>query len=221
VSPELAVIVAARNEEERLGATLTALREVFPNALLTVADDSSADLTPKIAEDHGADLVRSERRLGKGGANTLAAEHVLAKAEPKIVLLCDGDLGSSAGELAKLVTGEADVVVATFARRVGGGFGLAVGLSRRAVRKHTGRHLEAPLSGQRALRREALQAALPFAKGFGMETAMDIDVLRAGFNIVEMELDLEHRATGRTAAGFAHRGRQLIDIARVYLSRRK
>jgi len=214
------VIVAAHNEEQRLGDTLTELRAVFPNALLAVADDASADRTPEIAETHGADLVRTERRLGKGGANTLAAEHVLQKSEAQIVLLCDGDLGESAAELAKLVTGEADVVVATFARRVGGGFGLAVGLSRRAVRKRTGRHLAAPLSGQRALTREALQAVLPFARGFGMETGMDIDVLRKGFTLVEMELELEHRATGKTAAGFIHRGRQLVDIARVYLSRR-
>jgi hypothetical protein len=53
-----------------------------------------------------------------------------------------------------------------------------------------------------------------------METAMDIDALRAGLSVVEVELDLEHRATGRTAAGFAHRGRQLADITRVYVSRR-
>jgi glucosyl-3-phosphoglycerate synthase len=50
---------------------------------------------------------------------------------------------------------------------------------------------------------------------------MDIDALRGDFTVVELELQLEHRATGRSAAGFLHRGRQLRDIARVYLSRRK
>jgi hypothetical protein len=53
-----------------------------------------------------------------------------------------------------------------------------------------------------------------------METAMTIDAHRAGFRLVEVELPLEHRATGRTPAGFLHRLRQLISFARVYVSRR-
>jgi glycosyltransferase involved in cell wall biosynthesis len=224
VASELAVIVAAHNEEQRLADTLAALRGSFAGARILVADDASTDGTPDIARRAGAELVRTERRLGKGGANTRAAEHLLAGDEPDIVLLCDGDLGDSARELSTLVavvaTGTADIATATFARRVGGGFGLAVGLARRAVQKHAQRYLEAPLSGQRALNTEALKAVLPFAPGFGMETAMDIDAIRAGFTLAEVELDLEHRATGRTAAGFLHRGRQLRDIARVYLSKR-
>jgi hypothetical protein len=53
-----------------------------------------------------------------------------------------------------------------------------------------------------------------------METAMTIDAVRAGFRLVEVELELEHRSTGRTAAGFLHRFRQLLDIMRVYVRRR-
>ena len=56
---------------------------------------------------------------------------------------------------------------------------------------------------------------LPFAPGFGMETAMTIDALRAGLRLVEVELPLEHRATGRTPAGFLHRARQLRDVMRA------
>src|SRR5207249_10231021 len=41
VSADLAVIVTARNEADRLGATLRALREAFPGAGLWVADDAS------------------------------------------------------------------------------------------------------------------------------------------------------------------------------------
>ena len=216
--PELAAVVAAHNEEERLADTLAALRDAFPGAALIVADDGSTDRTPEIATAAGAELIRSERNQGKGGANTPAAERALAL-EAAVVLLCDGDLGASASNLRLLVeavrNGDADLAIAKFARRVGGGFGLALGASRKAVEKRTGRTLDAPLSGQRALTPQALRTVLPFAKGFGMETAMNIDALRAGLRVREVELDLEHRATGRTAAGFGHRGRQLLDIYRA------
>lgn len=215
--------MAAHNEEERLGDTLAALRSAFPGARLIVADDASTDRTPDIARAAGAALVRTPRRLGKGGANTLAAENAVSS-DPDAVLLCDGDLGASARALTKLVhvveSGEADVAIAKFARRVGGGFGLALRGSREVVERRAGLTLEAPLSGQRALTGQALRAVLPFAPGFGMETAMNIDAAREGLTVVEVEIELEHRVTGRTPGGFAHRGRQLLDIARVYVSRR-
>jgi hypothetical protein len=116
--------------------------------------------------------------------------------------------------------GEADIAVAVFARRVGGGLGLAVGFARWAIRRLCGLSTRAPLSGQRALRARALADVLPFEHGFGMEVGMTIDAVRRGHRLIEVELDLEHRASGRTLAGFAHRGSQLADIVRVYARRR-
>jgi hypothetical protein len=110
--------------------------------------------------------------------------------------------------------------VARFALRVGGGVGLAVGFARFAIRRRCGLRTQAPISGQRALRARALERTLPFAHGFGMEIGMTIDAVRAGLRVVEIELDLTHRATGRTLGGFLHRGRQLLDFVRVYLARR-
>jgi hypothetical protein len=80
---------------------------------------------------------------------------------------------------------------------------------------------EAPISGQRAMRVDVLRDVLPFAGGYGMEMGMTIDAVRAGWRVGEQRLDLEHRASGRTLAGFAHRARQLADFLRVYLSRRE
>ncbi len=65
-----------------------------------------------------------------------------------------------------------------------------------------------------------VRAVLPFAPGYGMETGMTIDAVRAGYRLEEYEIDLAHRATGRTLGGFVHRFRQLIDFGRVYISRR-
>jgi hypothetical protein len=53
-----------------------------------------------------------------------------------------------------------------------------------------------------------------------MELGMTLDAARAGLSIVEVELDLEHRATGASPAGFAHRARQLAHAARAYRARR-
>ena len=53
-----------------------------------------------------------------------------------------------------------------------------------------------------------------------METAMNIDAARAGLRVKQVELDLTHRATGKTMAGFLHRARQLADFVAVYLGRR-
>jgi len=216
-------VVTARDEADRLGDTLKALRSAFPGARIAVADDASSDRTPEVARAAGAELVRSERHLGKGGIATLAARRLL-EAGPATLVLADGDLGSSASELPRLLEalerGDGDLAVAAFARRVGGGFGVALGFAGWAIRRRTGLALEAPISGQRALRPEAAAAVLPFAPGFGMEIGMTIDAHRAGFRVVEVELDLSHRATGRTAAGFLHRARQLRDFLRVYISRR-
>jgi glycosyltransferase involved in cell wall biosynthesis len=222
VTPEIAVVVSAYNEADRLGETLAALGEAFPGARVIVADDFSTDSTAQIAEAAGAEVVRPHKHVGKGGANNAALGRL---EEPlPVVVLCDGDLGASARELPRLVEalecGEGELAVATFARRVGGGFGFAVGFSRWAIRRRTGVEPTAPISGQRALRPEVVRAVMPFAKGFGMETAMTIDAVRAGFRLVEVELPLEHRATGKTLGGFVHRFRQLLSFARVYVSRR-
>ena len=216
---ELAVVVTAHNEADRLGETLAALAEAFPAARVVVADDASEDGTAEVAREAGVEVVTAERRLGKGGVATLAAERVRGAT----LVLCDGDLGTSARHLPALVEAlqRADLAVAVFARRVGGGFGLAVGFAHRAIRRLTGLDLQAPISGQRALTPPVVDAVLPFAPRFGMEIGMTVDAHRAGFRVVEVELPLEHRATGRTWRGFAHRARQLRDFLRVYASRRK
>jgi glycosyltransferase involved in cell wall biosynthesis len=227
--PQIFAIVTAYNEADRIAATLAALAEAFPRAHVLLADDGSTDGTPAIAAALGAHVVRSERTVGKGEAATLAANEALSNARAQaadgaaIFVLCDGDLGASAAALPALAQAierdEADVAVAAFSRRVGGGFGFARGFARWAIRQRCGLQTTAPISGQRALSTRALTDVLPFAHGFGMEIGMTVDAVRAGARVVEIELDLEHRVSGRTLAGFVHRARQFADFVHVYLAR--
>jgi glycosyltransferase involved in cell wall biosynthesis len=219
----LAVIVAARNEADRIAATIAALRRAFPLAAIWVADDASGDGTAEVAMAAGAQVVSRGRPHGKGANVTAAVEAALSDGTPPpFFLLCDGDLGGSAARLAPLVAaveaGECDLAVGAFGHRLGGGFGLALGFARWAIQRLCGFRAEAPISGQRAMQADALRATLPFARGYGMELGMTVDAVRAGYRVGEYELDLSHRATGHTIAGFTHRGRQLVDFARVYLS---
>ncbi len=225
-APDLAVIVAARDEADCIGGTIAALRGAFPGAAIWVADDASTDGTAELAMAGGAKVVSRGRPHGKGANVTAAAEAMLSEGEPPpLVLLCDGDLDGSAGALAPLVRAveavECDLAVAAFRSRVGGGFGLALGFAGWAIERLCGFEARAPISGQRAMRLEVLRAVLPFARGYGMELGMTVDAVRAGYRVGEYELDLSHRASGRTLAGFVHRARQLVDFSRAYLSRRR
>ena len=69
----LTVLVAARDEEDAIGRTVTRLREAFPDADVVVADDGSRDATAEVARAAGARVVRLPRR-GKGQALTLGEQ---------------------------------------------------------------------------------------------------------------------------------------------------
>jgi len=203
VAEPLVVLVAARDEAGRIGGTVSALRTAFPEAEIVVADDGSHDDTAEQAKRAGATVVRLPR-LGKGQALTLAER----EAAPGRLLLCDADLG---GDLAPLLESDADLAIAAFAQREGGGLGIAKRTARALVRALGGLETREPLSGQRAISPDAREACFPLAPGFGCEVRMTIDAARAGLRVEERELDLRHRATGRDARGFLHRGRQLLD----------
>jgi len=227
VTPEPArvAIVAAQNEVGRIGAALDALSAALPGARLMVADDASTDGTQAEAMRHGAWLISRRRPHGKGGNVTAAAEAAVGEfADDVTALLCDADLGESAAELVPLVeaveAGTSDLAIARFAAPEGGGFGFTIRHARTAVEGLCGARLAAPLSGQRAMRVSTLRELIPFASGWGLETGMTVDAVRAGKHIEEIELPLSHRATGRSPADFLHRAGQLRDIRRAVRARR-
>jgi glucosyl-3-phosphoglycerate synthase len=189
-----------------IAETVRALLEQFPDATVIVADDGSRDRTAERAEAAGAVAVCLAPR-GKGQA--LSAVECLAPPGP--LLLVDADVR---GDLRALCAGstQAGLRVARFQRREGGGFGIAKTVARGLIALRGGVEVAEPLSGQRALDAEARRAVFPLAPGFGAETRMTIDAARAGVPVTEIELDLTHRPTGRGPRGFAHRGRQLVDL---------
>jgi glycosyltransferase involved in cell wall biosynthesis len=213
-------LVAARDEQDRIGQTVTALRRLEGVDEVVVVDDGSRDTTASRALAAGASVLRLERSRGKGRA----LEGALRRTPPADVwLLADGDLGDSAGALdgvlEPVLIGEADIAIAVFPPGSGGGFGFVKRAAGRAIRALGGLEVAEPLSGQRAVSAKAIDAVRPLAGGFGVETAMTIDAGRAGLRVLEVPAELVHRPTFRDVRGFVHRGRQGWDILRAVASR--
>lgn len=209
------VLIPAFQEGMRVAATVQAARALPGVPRVIVIDDGSTDDTATRAADAGAEVIVLPANGGKGAA-LRAGLTAAPGASDDILLLLDADLESTASEAAQLLmplqTGEADLAIARFPRPAGkGGFGLVKGLARTGTWLFTRRWLAAPISGQRACRRWVLDCA-PIADGYGVEVAMNIAAGDAGARIVEVPVTMTHAATGRTLAGFAHRGRQCWHI---------
>jgi glycosyltransferase involved in cell wall biosynthesis len=224
---DTAVVISAYRESERIGTSVDGARSLPGVDLVVVVDDGSRDdgETARIAEEHGAIVVRHPRNRGKGaametGAATVAAIEAREGAErPRFLLFLDADLERTAANAAALVepvrAGEAGMTIAILPpqRASGGGHGFVVRLAKDGIRRAVGFEATQPLSGQRCLTREAFESALPLAYGFGVETGLTIDVLRAGIEVREVEADFQHRVTGTELAAQLHRGRQYRDVA--------
>lgn len=213
-------LVAAFDEEESIARTVKALAGIDSISEVVVIADGSTDRTAEDAVGVGARVLVASRRLGKGHAIDSALDPV---GPADVYLLVDGDVGETAAEtsalLEEVLAGRLDLAVGVLPPLEGGGFGLVKAFSRWAIRTISGFDPEAPLSGQRAVTRESLQACRPLASGFGLETAMTIDAVRLGYRVGEVPVDMRHRPTGRTLAGFAHRASQGLDILRAVLPR--
>ena len=226
----VAVVIPAYNEADRIADTVAAARALPGVDAVVVASDGSTDGTVRCALAAGATVWRSRRNQGKAAAMLAGAEAVRALDErdprdgPRHLLFLDADLGPTAANAGPLIepvaAGSADLAIAAFASRVKlAGHGFVVRLSGRGISRATGWTPIQPLNGQRCLTRAAFDAACPLARGFGVETAMTIDLKRKGFRVVEVEVDMAHRATGGDLAAQLHRGRQFLDVARALATR--
>ena len=217
----ISILIPAYNEATRIADTIRSVRavELPADVEIVVVDDGSNDNTAQVAEKAGADTVLRKSNGGKGAA--LNAGLQLSTGE--FLVLLDADLGSSAAEFAKLIapvlSGEADMTIATFPERPGrgGGMGLVVRLARWGIDKLTGRQMRAPISGQRALKRSVLLSTGGFASGWGVEIGLTVRALRSGFTVLEVATDMDHRVTGRSYADILHRAAQLWAAAIVLI----
>lgn len=218
---KIAVVIPAFNEARRITATVRACRALPGVDLLIVVDDGSADNTQDYARQAGAVVVRHSVNRGKASAmetgTKVAAMRDLKDGLPRHILFLDADLGETAVEAIALIeilqASQVDCVVASLLNDSKETKpGAVVRLARKGIEKATGWNPLSPMSGQRLLTREAVEAAMPFADGWGVEVGMTLDLLRAGYSIQEVPCDFTHRDAGDDIVGALHRGEQYKDV---------
>lgn len=212
----ITVVIPAYNEEDRIVVTLQAVQSLEADVQIIVVNDGSSDRTSELAQKQGVQVVDLKDNRGKGGAMNA----VVPLLDTDIIVFIDGDLGSSAAEAYKIIDPVlndcCDLCIAAFPPPTKkGGFGLVKGTAARVIHKVGNIEVTAPLSGQRAMTRQVLQAVTPFEEAYGVELGMSIKALRKGFRLMEIPTTMTHNESGRNLRGFLHRGKQFIDVLRV------
>src|ERR1039457_4919274 len=87
-TPSTQVIIAALNEEEGIGLTISELNKTLKNPWILVVDGKSTDRTVEVARNLGAEIVLQDG-LGKGDAVAKGIAHI----DPEVdyVVLTDAD----------------------------------------------------------------------------------------------------------------------------------
>lgn len=221
-----AAIILARDQAPRIAATVRATRSIPGVDLVLVVDDGSTDNTQALARKAGAVVIRHPHKRGRTTCIETAAAVVAMRddetLEPRSLLLLDGGLGSYANAVAPLVAtvqeGIADLAIALVDHATPTQ-GMAANAARRAIASASDWTPVQPLSRIRCVTREALDAAMPLARGAGLDPAMTLDVLYAGLRVTEVECELRHKphAAGARALRNAN---QYRDVMMALSSRR-
>jgi glycosyltransferase involved in cell wall biosynthesis len=233
IGHRIAAIIPARNEQQSIAETVGSAAGLDGVSIVIVIDDGSTDATGTHAGAAGAVVVRHERSRGKAaaiesGVNALGVlEQRDSRPESDVLLLLDADLGDGAQRVQPLltpVTGEqAALAVGVLPSQTGDtasdGMRILLSTARRGIADLCGFQARAPLSGQRCLTRRAFELASPLAAGFGVETGMTIDIVRAGLTVIEVDLDITEPARTNDMAEQLHRAKQLRDVTRALTAR--
>lgn len=201
ISPDIAVIIAALNEEKGIGPTLDELREVLTDPLFIVIDGNSTDRTVEIAKESGAEVLM-QRGAGKGNAISEALSWI--DFDPKYVVFTDADFTYPSKYVLDMiqtleenpevgmVTGNRFNHLLT-AESMKNPFYIGNRMLAIAQLMLNGIDLNDPLTGLRVVRWNILKNWKPKSKGFDIEAELNHHVERQGYRIVEFPITYRTR----------------------------
>lgn len=220
---KIAVIIPAYNEEKEILNTLQGVQDIDYDIDIFVVDDGSKDNTVTLVENINKVLLLSYgQNKGKGYALNFGLSKVIDDYD--IIGFLDGDLGICSNEASKLIepiiSRNIDVTIAQFpSAKKKGGFGFVKRLAYNGIKFYTGKEIYSGLSGQRFFKAKVLKSLKEIPFGYGVEVGMTIDILRLGYNILEVPVIMTHNETGRDINGFNHRFKQYYHIIIILIKK--
>jgi glycosyltransferase involved in cell wall biosynthesis len=195
------VIIAALNEEQGIGLTITELLENLHAQRILVVDGNSCDRTVEIAKNCGADIIFQDG-LGKGDAISKAIGCLDSNVD--YVVLTDADYTYPAEripEMIEILERNPDVGMVcgnrfngqTDAKALHSSFYFGNKLLAFAHNLLNGVQLSDPLTGLRVIRAEILKDWMVKSEGFDIEVELNHQVERRGFKTVEVSIKYRQR----------------------------
>ena len=195
------VLVAALNEEEGIGQTLSELKKTLDRPALLVVDGNSTDKTVEIARVMGAEVL-VQRGRGKGNAIGQAIMHV--NGGVKYAAFIDADFTYPSRylpEMIRILEENPSVGMVCGNRfedelNLGKLHDILYFGNRLLAFVHNflnGVELKDPLTGLRVVRWEIVRDWAPKSKGFDVEVELNHFVEKKGFGIVEIPIHYRDR----------------------------
>lgn len=220
---KIAVLVPAYNEEKQISNTIKGILSIPYDIDLFIVDDGSNDNTVNcVKEFKNVILLAYGENKGKGYALNFGLKNVIGNYD--IIGFLDGDIGKTSAEAKKLIepilSENIDVTIARFpSAKKKGGFGFVKRLSFFGIKFFTGKEIYSGLSGQRFFKKEVFEVIKEIPFGYGVEVGMTIDILKNGFTVKEVSVEMTHNETGRDISGFIHRFKQFYHIVFILLKK--
>jgi len=211
VTPLMQVIIAALNEEEGIGLTISELNKTLKDLRILVVDGRSTDRTVEVAKKMGAEVVLQDG-LGKGDALSKAIK--CADLTDNYVIITDADHTYPAKyipEMIEILEKKPNVGMVCGNRFSGyldlKGLNSIFYFGNRAIAfTHNilnGIQLTDPLTGLRVVRTKILRNWKILSKGFDVEVELNHRVEREGFSIEEIPIQYRERL-GEKKLGVRH-----------------
>jgi glycosyltransferase involved in cell wall biosynthesis len=217
-TPEISIVMPARNEATALVGLLPALRARFPQAEILVVDDGSTDDTASLCEQHQVRCLRRPYSMGNGAAIKHGARH----ARGDLIVFMDADGQHRPEHVAQLLSRfhDSDLDMLVGARPWSAQAGILRGVGNRVFNWLaswvTGHRIPDLTSGLRVVKAERFREFLHLLpNGFSYPTTSTMAFFRSGYAVDYEPVDVQPRIGNSHLNIWKEGGRFLLIIFRI------